>query len=280
MSKCGPVLLLLLAALAPLRADVTIWYNTSGGGATAPNAAPRQMVVRIRGNVCYSEMNGMASLLDVSKNLITLVDRQNRRFSTVPAEQFFEAAAAGMRKLPQRQMNSAPAFRFDVSSKKTGRTAVLHGMNTEETEVVISVDMPPKPGLAPMTMQIVFDRWQAGHDEIARMPAFRELTAITKWSGYFMNPGAILHKAFGNNPAAEQFGKDLASAFAPGDSVDLRTQIELRMPSVNTPLMHYVSEVSRISTAPLQPSLFRVPDGYLAVPFLELLGAGARRGTM
>lgn len=279
MSKSGLVLLLFLAALAPLRADVTIWYATSGGGVTPP-AAQRQTVVRIRGKLCYSEMNGMASVLDVSKNLITLIDRQNRRFSTVPAEQFFEIAAAGMRTLPERQRSAAQNIRFDVATTKTGRTAVLHGMQTEETEVVISVEMPPKQGVPPMAVQVVFDRWQAGHDEIARVPAFRELTAITTWSGYFMNPGAIIHKAFGANPAAEQFGKDLASAFAPGDSVDLRMQIELRMPNVNAPLLQYVSEVSRISTAPVQPSLFRVPDGYLAVPFQELLGSVVRRGTM
>jgi hypothetical protein len=226
-----------------------------------------------------------------------MLDGENKRMATVPASQYSEKMVASMPKIsdmPEQARKVFDSMKVSSDSRKTGRTDVIQGVQAEEREVVLSIEMPVPGGEQVVSMmKIVMQIWTAKPEEALRVQAIRELTGYNLWTSYFMNPGEALGKMFGAMPG---FGKAMNSMFdemAKNKAVMLRTQMSLYSsffaqmaqhmqkqgkplpPSYDpdAPIIQVKQEAAELSTAPVEDSTFRVPEGYAAVPMEDLLKA-------
>jgi hypothetical protein len=221
-----------------------------------------------------------------------MLDRENKHVATVPASQYSEKMLASMPKIPDQARKMLDSTKVSFDSRKTGRTDVIQGVQAEEREVVLSIEMPIPGGdqVVPM-MTMVMQVWTAKPEEALRVQAIRELTGYNLWTGYFMNSGDALGKIFGAMPA---FGKGLNSMFeemGKNKAVMLRSQMSLYssffaqmaqnmqkqgkpLPSTydpDAPIVQVKQEAAELSTAPVEDSTFQVPEGYAAVPMEDLM---------
>ena len=110
--------------------------------------------------------------------------------------------------------------------------------------------------------------WLAKPGEIDRKPELRELASFSTWQSYFMAATDVFpgHKA-------------MTEKIAPSGSITLRTRTEIRMKmpgmpvadvEAAAPILETNQDVSEISTAPIDESFFRIPEGYKAAKFEDL----------
>ena len=283
---------LILAAPA-LRADVTIRYKTEiksavpmpGGIAGLGNTA-----IRMKGNKGYMEAGGFTMVVDFARQELTLIDPAGRKYATIPAAEYGKSMAAAMPEMPAEAAQAAfGSMKSKSESRKTGRMDTIQGVAAEEREVTFQMEMPLPEGanMPPMAMKMVMQVWAAKPGEALRVPAIRELSGFNLWQKYFLDP-------------AETFGKmvpqagGMASLFAEmqkDQSVMLRTHMSMFMPSMaalmarmsgqpepraaappaETPFMEMNQEVVELSTAPVDEALFRIPEGFTAAPFGEVM---------
>ncbi len=123
------------------------------------------------------------------------------------------------------------------STRLTGRTATIQGVEAEEREIVVTVDGPPVPsassGNAPAgpSIRMVMQLWTAKAGEVTRVPAIRELTEYSLDSYATMNPIANIDKMVKQFPG-------LASALEPlmkemhSRTPMLRMHVDLFMPAM------------------------------------------------
>jgi hypothetical protein len=140
-------------------------------------------------------------------------------------------------------------------------------------------------------MKMVMQIWTAKPEEALRVQAIRELTGYNLWTSYFMNPGNSIGKMFAALPG---FGKGLNSMFeemAKNKAVILRTRMSLyssffaQMAQAmqkqgkplpegydpDAPIVQVSQDAAELSTTPVEDSIFRLPEGYAAVPLEDLM---------
>ena len=187
--KCrvAVVVFLGLCAVQEGRADLTMRHTfTFEFGSLLPpqavDAIKQQLgnrmaegtTVQIKGDRVYTSMGQMFSVTDYAKGEITLVDPKTKHFATVPLAEF-PAKILAAQKLPAMPPDAQRIFdnmRLEVKNSKTGQTATIHGIGTEENLLVISMEVT-----AGMQMRTEIHNWVAGADELQRTPALRELAA-------------------------------------------------------------------------------------------------------
>ncbi len=308
MPHSALVPLSLLMCLAPiLRADVTLRYTSDVQLASflppemldqfqkgLKGAVGASQTIRMKGNKGYTTAGKFLFIVDFDKQELTMVDGENKHVATVPAGQYSEKMLASMPKIPEEARKVFDSTKVSFDSHKTGRTELIQGVQAEEREVVLSIEMPVPGGdqVIPM-MKMVMQIWTAKPEEALRVQAIRELTGYNLWTGYFMNPGESLGKMFGAMPG---FGKGMNSMLeemAKNKSVMLRSQISLYSsffaqmaqnmqkqgkplpPSYDpdAPIVQVKQEAAELSTASVEDSTFQVPEGYTAVPMEDLMKA-------
>jgi hypothetical protein len=172
----------------------------------------------------------------------------------------------------------------EVQSRKTGRVEKIHGLEAEETEVTvnININMPNLPTNGP-AMKMVMQVWRASQNEIAHNPALIELVKYSNLTANSMDPVATLRQMSGPmqgltqsfGPVFEEMGKDKALL--------LRTHMEASSPMMSvlmpqgapgidpdSPLMSADQEIAELSADPVDESIFRVPTGYKKVEIEEI----------
>ena len=160
----GFLMLLLLSSPALLHADATIRFKMDMKFAAGlPPAAtdqiaksqkaqfPRETVIEIKGDKGYSNAGRTISVMDLTKQQITLVDPDHKLFATVYIKDFPGAMGAAMTlpSMPPAAQKFLEAIKSDFSMQKTGKTDAILGIQAEETQWTINLQMIVPAGLPP-----------------------------------------------------------------------------------------------------------------------------------
>jgi len=300
-SRAG--LAFLLASIAPLtRADATIRYHTDiqttpliPVATIQPALAGMQdIVVRIKGNKANSGMGKFTSIRDLTTQDMILVDAANKRFATGTADQYGQQVKSVLPALPPEASAVLNSMKSHFESRSTGRTEVIQGIQAEEQEFVLSVDMalPGVPATPGPFMKLVMQLWTAKPEELQRVPVLQEFKSYTSMANVSMNSAEMIKQILSIMPGmGDGFSAMMAEMNKKG-AVSLRMHTEVAMPFLagmmqqmpqqarqslpagfdpNAPLMQMNQELVELSSDPLDDALFVVPADYQMVSLTELL---------
>jgi hypothetical protein len=300
------VLALALWVAPGLRADVTIRYQSEFklSAAFGPIMEPfmktvqagSAISVRMKGNQGYTTMGKWIEIFDFVKQEVTLIDPVQKTFAALPVSQLAGKMADALPQATSGQMQAAQqamaSIKTKVDSQMTGKTEEIQGVQAEEREVAITMDMPMPAGMNQTgpSMRMVMHIWTAKKEEALRVPAIRELTGYQAWQKYILNPEGMFEKLAGKMPAMSNTIGPLLEEIFKNQSVILRTHMEMYMPFMavaakqmaaqgrtfpaidpNAPLMEMNQEVAELSSAPVDASLFEIPKDYAAVPAGDMI---------
>jgi len=298
-----------LASLTLLQADVTIRYKTDlKMNPTLPaamtqqatqgmmnGAMPMNVTLQLKGGKGYSSAGVTTSIVDFTKQQITLLDTEGKRFATLGVNDFADQVIAAMPAMPDQAKAMMAAMKTHFSSKATGVTATISGVESEERQLEVTVDAPAMANMpeGPM-MRTVIHVWTAKASEAMRVQAIRELTGYNLYSYATMNPMAMMEKMMKQMPG---FGDAMAGMVkemtSGGTPAVMRMQFEMYMPMIgammktnpeagsmfgegfnaDAPLMTMTQDVAELSTATVPDSVFQIPDGYQEAPAVDLVKA-------
>jgi len=289
-----------------LAADVTLRYKMeTKSNPTLPQAvieafssvrsvaASSESVIRVKGG--KSATTGLFNVIaDLPNDKITILDPATRRFATVPASQYADEIARSMPQTPTALRGVLSAMKMTADSRLTGRTSEIHGIHTEEHEIVISIGTPSLPNApaGPM-IKIVMQVWMAKPEDLSGNPALREFvdSSVQRLGG--MDPAESIQKLMNQIPGLADGLAPLMKQLAASHSLTMRMHVEVFMPILailarqrasaadnpfagvdpDAALMELNQELVETSTAPVADSFFVIPDGYTAVPLADIMSA-------
>jgi len=274
----------LVVTLAPLlRGDATLRYHTdvktaagvpglpTGGGPDL--AGVRDMVVRIKGNKAYSTQGNLTSIMDLTTQDMTLIDTVHKRFAKVSASQYAEQVKAAIPAMPTEARTALASMKTSVDTRSTGRTATIQGIQSEEHEFVLTMDLPPGgPPQAGPLMKMLMQIWTAKREEAQRVPALREFQNYTASATSTMNPMEMVKQVFSALPGlGDSFGSMIAEMSKSG-SMSMRMHTEVTMPFLaamaqqgvplpagfdpSAPVIQMNQELVELSTDPVDGALW------------------------
>lgn len=295
--------------IAPvLRADVTLRYKNeikAGASATpllqflskAKNPFISQSsVIQIKGSQAYVTTGAFVTIMDFSKQLITLIDPEHKQYTTVYmkdyADQVLSILPGGKTVAPADAQRLADLMKTSFSSEKTGRTDTVLGIQVEETQLTLTMDSVSPSGAAPSPdatqaspqqhlMRMVIHIWTATPSEIERVSALQELVkTYGSDTNAVMNPDGIMEKTFSQFPGMGADFTKMMDELAKTKAVTLKSEIEIYSPMLvnalksmpqdgqtahpdvdpEAPLMEIHMDAVELSAAPIADSLFEVPD--------------------
>jgi len=306
-----------LALAAGLRADVTIRYQNDFQPAASLQPLLQQMFkaaqangsgteIRMKGGKSYTVTGGWTQIVDFTKQEVTILDPAHKTYATFPVSELADKMTAAMpQSAPQQSQaleNVMSQIKVATDTKITGHTDTILGVEAEEREVTVSMDLPlppamQQPGGGP-AIKLVMHIWTAKPDETMRNPAIRELAGYSQWQKYALNPAGMLEKITGKFPGVANALKPMFEELFKNSGVMMRNRVEMYMPFVATlakqmsaqgqgkampnidpdaPLMVMNQEVAELSSAPVDAALFEVPKDYTSAPpgdvIKNLLGA-------
>jgi hypothetical protein len=305
MRRFSLILCAACASLALLHADVTLRYKTdlkmnpnlppmiaqqATQGMTG--ALPTDISMQLKAGKGYTSAGTTVSIVDFTKKEVTLLDKDGKKFATVPADGLVDQIVAAMPAMPDQAKQMMAAMKSHIATKSTGASSTIAGIDSEERQVEITIDAPPMPNVpeGPM-MRMVLHVWTAKQSEIMKNPAIREMTGYNLYGIATMNPVAMMEKMFHQMPgfgdAFTGLVKDLQSG---GTPVMTRMQVEMYMPMIaamlkqnpqaaamfggfdgESPILTMTQEVAELSTAAVPDSVFQVPQGYESAPAADIL---------
>src|ERR1035437_1398025 len=141
---CG---LILTLGLAPwLRADLTLRYTTRLRlGSSVPEAEAKEAkgemdatmldtTSQMKGDRVHVSIGHLECIKDYAKGTITVLDRKSKRVATIPLAEYMADIATGAETQATPKAPDVDAgLKIHVKSEKTARTAVVHGILTEES---------------------------------------------------------------------------------------------------------------------------------------------------
>jgi hypothetical protein len=291
-------LLVLTALVAPLlHGDATLRYHTdvktAGGLPGAPLASPmfdnmRDMVVRIKGNKAYSMQGNLSSIMDLTTQDMILIDAPNKRFAKVAAAQYTEQIKAAIPAIPAAATAALASMKTSVDSRSTGRTAAIQGIQSEEHEFVMTIDMPAGgPAQAGPMIKMLMQIWTAKPEEAQRVPALQEFRAYSASASASANPAEMVKQLLSALPGMGEGLSAMIAEMSKSGSTSMRMHTEVTMPFLAAmaqqgiplppgmdpakPLMEMNQELVELSTETLDEALFQVPEGYQPATLEEIL---------
>jgi hypothetical protein len=309
---CAAILPALALSLAPaLRADVTLRYETEFKPAAALQPMLEQFTktmqagagtstsIRMKGSQGYTTAGNWIEIFDFTKGDVTLVDPASKTFAVLPLAQLMDKMAGAIPQPGAQAMQGVQqileSMKSTVDSKVTGKTEEIKGVQAEEREVTLNIDIPLPPGMVKqmgphVNMKIVMHIWTAKKEEALRVQAIRELTGYQAWQKYIVNPAGMFEKLAGRMPGLSNAIGPFVEELSKNQSVMLRTRTEIYMPFLaelakqaaadgqqfpaldpDAPLLDMNQEVVELSTAPVDASLFEVPKGYTAATVEDMV---------
>ena len=243
------------------------------------NRLPEGTLVQVKGDRVCASMAKMFAVTDYAKGEITLVDPETRRYATVPLADY-PATILAAQKLPSLSPDAQRIFdnmKLDVKSSKTGQTATIHGIRTEENLLVFSLDVT-----AEMHMRMEIHNWAAGGDELQRTPELRELAAYVGRPKGALNPVEMVTKVLAALPGmGEKLREPMQEMMKASGGAVIRMRAATYMPAMTQamgggatgePVAEVTMELSELSAAPIPDSRFEVPAGYQTAAMEDLLG--------
>jgi hypothetical protein len=320
------VLLLLMAVAPSLFADGTIRYTSSVtfGPVVAAAAAlsknpinlapppPTSRTMKLKNGKMEQDGGVFTGIFDSKNSQVTFVDSTRKLFATTSVAQLVDQLVASMPARPpvpaQAQM-FLQSMTMTYASQKTGRTGMTLGLQTEETEITMSLSVPVPPGMqallantsaqpgAPVTvLKMVIHMWYPTQSEVARVPALGEFTNFwtdeTSLNADVTRLLAATQKLLGKYPGLGSGFAAMTEDTFKNRRVMLKMDVELyapvmaqlapmmkaqRMPDfdLSAPVLELHSEAAEVSSAPIDDSVFAVPSDYRATPLADFL-KGAR----
>jgi len=288
----------LVVVLAPLlRADATLHYHTdvktAAGVPGLPAGMPdlggmRDMLVRIKGNKAYSTQGNLTSIMDLTTQDMTFIDNVHKRFAKVSASQYAEHVKSAMPVMPTEARTALASMKTSVDSRITGRTATIQGIQAEEHEFVLTMDLPPgaPPGAGPL-MKMLMQIWTAKPEEAQRVPALLEFHNYTAAATSTMNPMEMVKQVFSVLPGlGDSLGSMIADMSKSG-AMSMRTHTEVSMPflaamaqqgvplppgfDASAPVIQLNQELVELSTDSVDAALFEIPPDYQSATLEEIL---------
>ncbi|HEX4002097.1 MAG TPA: hypothetical protein VHX36_05575 [Candidatus Acidoferrales bacterium] len=292
---------------AALRADVTVRYkNEMKLGAGAPpmvaqqtaaimkTAVPTETVIQIKGAKGILSNGNLITLMDFTKQVITVVDPAHKQYATVYMKDYADQVLSVLGNPANPSSGAAKkllsSMETTLGSEKTGKTDTILGIQAEETLLIFTMYMPTPNG-SPMAkaaspnpptplVKMILHIWTALPSEVDRVPALNEFSSVygDASAGSLLNPDAILSKAFGSLPGMDKGFIDLMNQITQKKAVTLRTNIEMYMPFMAQVLQSSAAtgqapsfdpkasvfevnmEVEQISSAPIDDAVFEVPS--------------------
>ena len=293
----------LVVVLAPLlRGDATLRYRTdvktaSGvpglpvGGGPDP-AGTRDLLVRIKGNKAYSTQGNLTSIMNLTTQDMTLIDAVHKRFATVSASQYAEQVKAALPTIPTEARTALASMKTSVDTRNTGRTATIQGIQAEEHEFVLTMDLPPGgPPQAGPLMKMLMQIWTAKPEEAQRVPALQEFQNYTASATSSMNPMEMVRQVFSALPGLGDSLGSMVADMSKSGSMSMRVHTEVTMPflaamaqqgvplppgfDASAPVIEMNQELTELSTDPIDGALFEIPQDFLPASLEEILkGAG------
>jgi len=289
----------LVVVLAPLlRADATLRYHTdvktaAGVPGLPAGAGPdlggmRDTVVRIKGNKAYSTQGNLTSIMDLTTRDVTLIDTVHKRFAKVSASQYAEQVKAAIPAMPTEARTALASMKSSVDTRNTGRTATIQGIQSEEHEFVLTMELPPggPPGAGPL-MRMLMQIWTAKPEETQRVPALQEFQNYTAIATSTMNPMEMVSQVFSVLPGLGDSLRSMIADMSKSGSLSMRMHTEVSMPflaamaqqgvplppgfDASAPVIQMNQELVELSTESVEAALFEIPRDYQSATFEEIL---------
>ena len=278
--------------------DATLRYHTDVKTAAGIPGLPtgpgldfgglRDMVVRVKGNKAFSMQGNLSSVMDLTTQDLTLIDAPNKRFAKVASGLYAAQVKAAMPALPANASAALASMKTSLDSRATGRTAVIQGIQSEEHEFVLTMEMPPgAPPQAGPLMKMLIQVWTAKPEEAQRVPALQEIRNYTASASSALNPMEMIRQVLSALPGLGDSLGSVIGEMSKSGSMSLRVHTEVTMPflaamaqqgvplpagfDAAAPLMQMNQELVELSTDTLDDSLFQVPQDYLPASLEEIL---------
>jgi len=295
LHRCAVVVLFALIP-ALCRADVTVRYQIevklnpnlppqmAQGVQKGLANSPTVSSLLFRDGKQYSVSGEQEGITDLRRKEVTFIDRQGKRYATVPFDQLGDV----LRQAVNKTAPAAPTFSSHFEARPSNRTESIHGILGEEHEWVLTADLGATASTG-VLLRMDMHVWTAQGSEIARVPALRELSEYDLPPDSPANPLSSLQSGLAQLPGVgEGFGGMLKELQSSPTHVILRIEIDLSMPMVvalmkqgvagssvsldpDATLMSMTFELSDLSTDPLPDTLFQVPPGYQAASLSDIL---------
>ncbi len=291
--------------------DVTVHYHTDiHTSAIIPAAALEQalgglrdMDIRIKGNKAYSSQGILTSIVDLTTQEVILVDPAHKRFATVPSAQYGQQLETAVSSMPAQARAMLSSMKTNLESRSTGRSATIQGIQTEEREFVLTVDMPVPGGPATPApfLKMVMQVWIAKPEETLGVPALQELKKYRTSAGSAMNLVGTIKQLLAAMPGLGDNLSSMIEEMSNESSISLRTHTEIVMPLLalliqqapqqagrglpagldpNAPLLEISQEVVGLSADPVDDALFQVPADYQTATLEEVLKGAVSAPTL
>ena len=303
-----------LASFALLHADVTLRYKTDvkmnpslppaitqqATKGMMNGAMPTDISMQLKGGRGYSSAGATTAIVDFTKQEITLLDKEGKRYATVGVNDFASQIMAAMPAMPDQAKAMMAAMKTHAASKTTGTTTTISGVESEERQLEITIDAPAMPNMpeGPM-MRMVMHIWTAKQSEVMKNPAIRELAGYNLYSYAVMNPVGMMEKMFQQMPGfGDAFTGIVKELTSSGTPAVMRMQMEMYVPMIgamlkrdpqtaamfgnfdgDSPLMTMTQDVAELSTAAVPDSVFQIPEGYKEAPPTDILKAMFSKAT-
>jgi hypothetical protein len=299
---------LIALVVVSLHADVTLRYksevkmNSSLPPAIAQQATagmtngamPTDITMLLKNGKGSSSAGVATSIVDFTKQTITMLDKDGKRYATLPANDLADQMAAAMPAMPDQAKAIMATMKSHFTSKASGATATIAGMESEERQMELTIDAPAMANVpeGPM-MKMVMHIWTAKKSEVMKNPAVRELAGYNLYAYATMNPVTMLQKMFAQMPGfGDAFTGLMKEMQGSGTAVVTRMQVEMFMPMIaamakqnpqmaamlggfdgESPLMTMTQDVAELSTAAVPDAAFQIPEGYKEAPAADVVKA-------
>ena len=274
------------------RADVTLRQSFNLTSTVIPQQAwdamkqfvtfPMEMTTRVKGDHAYATFGSTVSLVDLTKNQLTLLDTKNRKFAIVPMDQYVTRLRDAQKtpEMPPEVAQMFAAMKLDVKTRATGRTETIRGIPTDENETTLTLEMPMPGQATTMQMVLTLQTWSPKPDEIQKSPALREIFAYQQQSKSAMDPSAFLKQMFANMPGLGDKLSGPIEQLTKNTGMLLKMRGQLSVPAMaaalppgtpSGPALELTMDVLDLSSDSVPEALLRVPEGYEAAPLEDLM---------
>jgi hypothetical protein len=289
--------------LGPLIPPSTI-AKASGGVTSIP---PITTTLQIKGDKELSSAAKQSVIIDLKTQQVTMIDPADKQYATFLFSDLFNQMTAQMpatakpANIPPQVRMLMQSMKADLTSEKTGRKDVILGIPVEESIWTVSLEMPanalPIPGFQGnganpniVLVKMVAHVWSAGPDVVKGNAALSEVMSKRNASVSMYSPDSFL-KTLGDYPALQSSISAMFARFTASQKMTMKMDAQLYFPVLvqAMPLLQSMGqklppdfdptaslgtmhiEMTDISAAPIDASLFQVPKGYTAIPMQDLM---------
>jgi TonB family protein len=234
------------------------------------------VTLRIKGKRSYQSSGNLITIVDGEKGTITLLDPKGKKYATIPMADYADKVKGAMPEIPEAAKQMMANLKIDVKADKTGKTDVIKGIKVEELLVSMSMEMAPGMG-----MNMEMRMWAATAEDLARVPALKEIAAYMANQAAGTDPSATAAKMFAQLPGlADKLKAPMDKMMKASSQAVLRTEVKMMMPASakmmgatnpDEPFTVMTTDMTELSTDAIPDSVFEVPAGYQEAKIEELV---------